>query len=1635
MNWQGVATILYCCREQIPSIIQFFELNNWRRLFENLINHLMIMKVDYSNDASSYSVKPNSPLHSRVISQLGGAPLNPRKPRGTRFLKDKESKRDKAAKKQLKSVTRSLERDFKRLELEPHSLCEYQLEPQGLIEGIDFFFKHTNKVQAFAAGITYKGSLKSDLSGNVMARFEDICAFLVAVSEAQNIKSFVAVTHLYLRTFYTGSILVKATEFVNSWVSAILIDVEAGMIEYDFQSGFESDVDWFSSFLKNSRLFISNWQHHKQSQFFPMMGNLVSLVVSLGFMPELADSPVSLLGFDIFKIKVWDLQKDGLDFVEVVATTILFFLERGHAAFVARDPSLLLYNDNEAATLDAEYAILVSALPLLECGGLEELNNSKVPGIKSVPEYDERVSRLVERLLSMASIETNKIVKNTLSIKIVALTKVRTALVSALKSSSMREKPFAVLICGPSSVGKTSVNNYVLKTVLSANGFPSSKEHCVVLNDADKFQSELKSSHTGVTFDDYGNNKVEFYEKAPTMALIDFINNVPKAALKADLNSKGNVMIMPKVVTVTTNVKSLLAHHFSNEPASILRRFNAVLEVALRPTHVDSDGGPNADMMLKDPDAWAINVQVVRIVRGSANVADAFEFVNVLRGVGIADALKYLKGISLTHFNYQKQYVNAVETVFSSPVCPHCLPIALCSDCTFKPEEPPLYDTLLCEHNVYPGLCAVCSTIEPHMGDEELFNPLLSQDFDIHDPEVVRRLIEVHGKIGFSPLECILGATTSIVVDKTSSKCGSILDAFRCKWKASAILLVGATIVGALEIVRRSGRFRREFEAHGQLMPKPLPDDEPSIWTKCVPQPVPMSLSSRGITSERLVDLVNKSIAVAFVGEIVGSRNCCNIVPMCGNTWLAPGHMFVDGQIHKIEVRSCVPGETGKHFQQFIDESMWCRIPETDYIVLRLVSGGDVPNLLKFLYTDYLRMTAFCVRTSWRNQGGQTVGYKCRSGPIEDISLPGPFGQMNYKGYSYAYGAPTQKGLCMCTAVFDGPSPGIVGFHIAGVTGSTRGVLGAITQSQVSFAVSQLDINYGLQCHSSGTMPTSKYDIDYFPSCDIPGKHCVNFLSSEHSPNIVVMGSTPMGVARFQSGVKKSDISDSVEQRMGLPRCHGAPDMRQINKHWQRDLALMTVPCNLLDPVIFKRARDDYYAFIHSQISENMLDIIHPYADDALLAGADGVPGVDRMDLSTSMGFPINKPKRDYITESGRIVEGITAPLDMQPIYWDEVDRFEDVLAKGERIYTIFRGNLKDEPTKFGKDKIRVFAGCEVVFTILVRKYYLSIIRLMQRLNFRVESAVGVNAYGKQWTGLVNHLNKFEGDRYIAGDFKAFDKNISPLLTMSVFDLYIQIAKRASYTDRELTIMRGIATEIVYPTMEFSGVLLRLFGSNPSGHPLTVHLNNGANSIYERYAFYDVKPAGYAGTFNDRVVAVNYGDDNLMKVHPDEEDFSHTTMAHSLSKIGIVYTMADKGAESVPYIQLSQVDFLKRSFRFEPELNNWMAPLDEASISKSLHNRMYRKKSGVTSTEVAVQSILAAHNEYFRFGKEVFEKRREQLLLVISDCELSHIIPWLPTWVEMKHEYLEGRVKVDSLRADFVMLEPDIEIANDLGSR
>lgn len=288
---------------------------------------------------------------------------------------------------------------------------------------------------------------------------------------------------------------------------------------------------------------------------------------------------------------------------------------------------------------------------------------------------------------------------------------------------------------------------------------------------------------------------------------------------------------------------------------------------------------------------------------------------------------------------------------------------------------------------------------------------------------------------------------------------------------------------------------------------------------------------------------------------------------------------------------------------------------------------------------------------------------------------------------------------------------------------------------------------------------------------------------------------------------------------------------------------------------------------------------------------------------------------------------------------------------------------------------------------------------LIQNNRFAFEAGPGTIAQSTQWQDIYKYLTKFGEERIVAGDYSKYDKRMPPCLILAAFDILIELCSMSGrFTSTDITIMRGIASDTAYPYVDYFGDLVQFFGSNPSGHPLTVIINSLVNSLYVRYSYMSLNPKKECYSFQDNVRLFTYGDDNIMGVSPDVPWFNHTTLSQALSWLDIKYTMPDKETESVPYIHIKDATFLRRSWRWDEDVGALVCPLEHDSIEKML--MVWTRSKSIVEEQQCIATVASANMEYFWYGKQIYEEKQKMLRSMIEELGFSSWIEdsTFPSW-------------------------------------
>lgn len=145
--------------------------------------------------------------------------------------------------------------------------------------------------------------------------------------------------------------------------------------------------------------------------------------------------------------------------------------------------------------------------------------------------------------------------------------------------SRPREEPLGILIPGDPGIGKSSVTHILGKHYATVRGIKFTPECRFDRNPFDDFMSGFKSSMWFIVMDDVAclePNKCPSGDKS-LADVIQLINMAPYTSNQAELEKKGKVPVLAKLVVANTNVLDMNVFHYFSHPSAVQRRFKFVL--------------------------------------------------------------------------------------------------------------------------------------------------------------------------------------------------------------------------------------------------------------------------------------------------------------------------------------------------------------------------------------------------------------------------------------------------------------------------------------------------------------------------------------------------------------------------------------------------------------------------------------------------------------------------------------------------------------------------------------------------------------------------------------------------------------------------------------------------------------------------------------------------------------------------------------------------------------------------------------------------------------------------------------------------------------------------------------------------
>lgn len=1310
-------------------------------------------------------------------------------------------------------------------------------------------------------------------------------------------------------------------------------------------------------FFKTSRDYLNNFDELRKAPVFAKLYKFSMYVMSLSLFDSVGLSWDNLGYTKMEQEAMKGKYHNGIDFYHTMVDTLLFLCERGYQVFKTRSAEPIFHSPkkyeewfNKMEELKRQSTLLndPEMFGFTESGFLADLDDTIEKG-ESIYKHAIRVGEYEKKAVRYAVND---------------LWMIRCSQMTKRKARETRETPFAVLICGNSGVGKSTVRDLMFQHYAKVKGLPSGDEFCYTRNPIAKFWDGFKTSQWGIILDDVGfmhPNKAPMGDPS-CMEFIQIINPTPFVPDQADLADKGKIPMRCKFVAATTNVEDMNAHYYFATPSAAQRRFPYIIWPKPRPEFIGEGGtldSTKVETMSGYPDYWTFTIKkVITVPIDSKSKMPKIEVIH--SDVDLKTFLQWYNTAIECHDKNQSKLKSSGLALRQTEICRMCyLPTNMC-DCIQSRSFNDKFVTSFLMSLIIYCLGYFLDYLRSIYYKLRLYR--FSRTYKLQERK------EFWINLGKN-------AQANIGYPKMLATCASIL-------AASTVLY----------------RFTKlRFGTQGSEQSKPEPEEErENVWYKD-----DYSLTSVDL-SEKIVSM--KGIDSAEFNNII-SRNIFSITSDRGNGRTRPGKLIcLSGQVY-LGCNHTIP--------EFDDHIMMEIVSQTrkDGITKNITVKVSINQIERFVEKDLViivipnlppgrDITHLFAKDSFQAKCNGFYTIRERSGQITqnrvdrlifdpsffisdlEIKLPVWFGtSITRNTVNGDCGSPlvASSGLGHC----------ILGLHSLGSDnkcGATQ-----VTQEFVLEAIKSHS-NYKTQGgHVRLSTASATKELG-----DLHRKSVFRYIPAG---TCAVAGSFVGFRRRNKSSVAPTYMRKAFAKYDYKVR-YFAPNMTTWQP-WNKAATDACQPVTTMNNDIIDICAKSFAQDIISRLSITDKRTLMVYDIFTAVNGAAGVAYVDSINRSTSCGFPWKTSKKNHL-ESIPEQHGLQKPVELSSEMKHEVSLLVDRYKRGERGCVVYSATLKDEAVSKQKlldGKVRVFTGAPLPFTIVVRQYLLSTIKLFQDNRFVCEGAPGTIAQSTEWQDIESFLTVFGRDKIVAGDYKAFDKKMPPNVILAAFSVIIEVIRDSGRFDEEdIRVIRGISYDIAFPLVDFNGDLVQFYGSNPSGHPLTVTINGIVNCIYMRYCYYQLNPLKEVQTFQRNVRLMTYGDDNVMGVSNDAPWFNHTTIASTIGKDGIVYTMPDKTSESVPYSNIRDVSFLKRSFVWDADVNATLCPLEHDSIEKMLMT--WVRSRTISEQEQAIAVMSSALREYFYYGKETFNNKRKMFLAVVKELELELWVQenTFPTW-------------------------------------
>lgn len=749
------------------------------------------------------------------------------------------------------------------------------------------------------------------------------------------------------------------------------------------------------------------------------------------------------------------------------------------------------------------------------------------------------------------------------------------------------------------------------------------------------------------------------------------------------------------------------------------------------------------------------------------------------------------------------------------------------------------------------------------------------------------------------------------------------------------------------------------------------------------------------IKHTELENLLKKNVVYARSEKAsLKGFTCTNALMVGTHLILFPKHFVEDnmGSIITCTRKSVVSSTVAGNAKfQFTLERTKCRdFNKADATLVYVVQTGDVADICKY-FPDALVKKETEGRLICRDRLGDIKiidALNIRSSEnlnderhISDTSEYKP----HYPGYCYT--SDNYSGLCGAPLIdVSRKQSHVMGIHSAGNSETRFSVSCLILKSELMEYVQHFKgvhlvkqgnfsmLSYGIDLESGTPHPKSPFVTE----CDrIDGVKLLCGSKNRVTPTSKVVA-TPIAVA------VKEAFKHNFEWGPAPVKGPEGKDKKHAIKRYVQIYAKKGMGFNH-DTMMW--AKHDYLKPIMQSLNNQRHrweKEIYVLTEEQNVQGLDGKKYLGAMNMSTSMGKHLPGIKARYAKqdENGK--------WHFEQFVMDEFRNRDKRIREGYRTYEIFSSNVKSEPTSIEKiqaGKTRIFFAASTHTQLLFRKYLLTTLRFFCTQTETTECAVGINPHSKQWQKIVDYFNEFKGKNYMALDMSNFDILTPTTLIDVALDVLLSIPMQSNnFSDADKLALAVLKQEILHAVVDFNGDVIVIDGIIPSGINITSILGSIVNSLYYRCAYYIIRDGKGLGNFKDAVKLLTFGDDSIAKVSKAHGDINMLSMIDALNSVGIVATNGKKDGNNVKYNDITELEFLKRSFRYDRHFGCYVAALDIKSIYKSLS--CLNPPKTINIENITGSNIDGALFEMKFHGRVAYEEFRSKIKTIAEEARL-----------------------------------------------